>query len=274
MRALGTVTTTRISFDDLPTAVLADIERHAGPIVKTEPVSQGLNSEISARLFTENGSCFVKGLRADHKRVWTQRREAEVNPFLRGISPALLWRVQESGWVLLGFELLDGRQADYSPGSPDLPKVADALSRLGEIPCPAIELRHAEQRLEKYVSRSSDTQFFAGSSLLHTDLNNANILVDEKAHFVDWAWATRGAPWLDAGYWVIWLIAAGGQTPKLAEEWAGKVPAWQSAPVEGVGSFAQANAHVWEEIAGDNPDPWTARLLKASQRWASYRRSL
>jgi hypothetical protein len=267
------VTTTHISFDDLPTAVLTAIERHTGPVIKTEPVSHGLNSEIAVRLFTDSGSCFVKGLRTDHRRVWTQYREAEVNPFLHGISPALLWRVQDAGWVLLGFELLDGHQADYSPGSPDLPKVADALRRLGDTPCPEVELRHAEQRLEKYVPRSADIRFFAGSSLLHTDLNNANVLVDEKARFVDWAWATRGAPWLDAGYWIIWLIAAGGHTVESAEGWAGRVPAWQTAPASGVASFAQANANVWEEIAGADPDPWTSRLLRASRQWAGYRRA-
>lgn len=274
MRALGAVTTARISFDDLPAAVLADVERQAGPIIKTETVSQGFNSEIAARVFAEHGSYFVKGLKADHQRAWTQRREAEVNPFLRGISPALLWQIEESGWLLLGFEMLEGHHADYSPGSPDLPKVADALRRMGEIPCPAIELRHAEQRLANYVTDAAQLAFFTGSSLLHTDLNNANVLVDERALFVDWAWATRGAPWLDAGYWVIWLIAAGGHTPESAEQWAGRVPAWRTAPVEGIASFAQANANMWEEIAGDNPDPWIAALLSASRQWAKYRLSI
>jgi hypothetical protein len=265
------VATTRIAFEDLPPAVLAEIEARTGPLLKVEPAKEGFNSEIAARLYTETGSIYVKGLRADHPRVWTQRREAEVTPFLRGIAPALRWRIESEDWDLLGFEALDGHHADYAPDSPDVPKVANLLVRLGELPCPDIELRHAEQRLERYASKPDDLNFFAGDSLLHTDLNNANVLVDETAQLVDWAWATRGAAWLDVGYWVIWLMAAGGHSPGSAETWARKVPAWLSAPKEGITAFAVANANVWDEIGGADPDPWTTRMVTASKTWAAYR---
>lgn len=263
--------TNRITFEDLPSDVLTAVEERTGPVLKIEPVSQGFNSEIAARVFTDSGSCFVKGLRADHKWVWTQRREAEVNPFLPGIAPDLLWQIEEAGWVLLGFENLKGHHADYTAGSPDLPKVADLLRRLGEVPCPEIELRRAEQRLEAYAAKPSDLEYFAGNSLLHTDLNNHNVLVDDSARLVDWGWATSGAAWLDAGYWVVWLMAAGSHEPKSAEQWASEIPAWCVAPAEGITAFAQATANVWENIAGDNPDDWTARMLNASRRWATFR---
>lgn len=264
--------TTRIAFEDLPTAVQTAIEERTGPVLKIEASPEGFNSEISARVSSQTGTCYLKGLRADHPRAWTQRREAEVAPYLRGIAPTLLWHLDVEGWHLNAFEALSGHHADYTPGSPDLPKVAAILRRLGDVPCPDIELRHAEQRLHRYVARSSQAEFFAGPALLHTDLNNANVLVDdERALLVDWAWATRGAAWLDAGYWVIWLMAAGGHTPQAAEEWASRVPAWQTAPREGVRAFADANANVWEEIAGPDPDPWTRRLLDAAQDWSAYR---
>ncbi|MFE3409220.1 aminoglycoside phosphotransferase [Streptomyces mirabilis] len=263
--------TKRITFDDLPSSVLAAVEAHAGPVIKTETVSEGFNSEIAARVITDSGSCFVKGLRTDHRRVWTQRREAEVNPFLHEIAPALLWQVEESGWIILGFENLKGHHADYSPNSPDLTKVANLLRRLGEVPLPDIELRKAEQRLKTYAVKPSDLDYFAGRSLLHTDLNNHNVIVDESAYLVDWAWATSGAAWLDAGYWVVWLMAAGDHGPESAEEWASQVPAWIIAPKEGVTAFARANANVWEEIAAGELDEWTARMLNASRRWATFR---
>ncbi|MCE7081353.1 aminoglycoside phosphotransferase [Streptomyces sp. ST2-7A] len=266
--------TSRIAFQELPPAVIAAVEKRTGPILKVEPANEGFNSEVAARVFTETESCFIKGMRADHRRIWTQRREAEVNQFLTGLTPELLWHTEEAGWNLLGFELLEGHHADYSPGSPDLPKVADLLRRLGEIPCPEIELRQAEQRLEGYAASAKDLDFFAGNALLHTDLNNANVLVDDSARLVDWAWATRGAPWLDAGYWVIWLMAAGGHTPDSAEQWASHVPAWSAAPSAGVTAFAVANAAMWQEIGGEDPDPWTARLVTAARNWATYRKSL
>ncbi|MBW1595707.1 aminoglycoside phosphotransferase [Streptomyces sp. JJ38] len=266
--------TTRIAFQELPPAVIAAVERHTGPILKVEPASEGFNSEVAARVFTENDGCFVKGMRSDHRRIWTQWREIEVSRFLTDLAPELLWHAEEGGWNLLGFELLEGCHADYSPGSPDLPKVADLLRRLSETPCPGVELRQAEQRLESYAATPTDLDFFAGNALLHTDLNNANVLVDDSARLVDWAWATRGAPWLDAGYWVIWLMAAGGHTPESAEQWASHIPTWRAAPSAGLTAFAVANAAMWQEIGGDSPDPWTDRLVIASRDWARYRSSL
>lgn len=263
--------TERMSFGDLPRAVLAGIESRVGEIVRVETVSHGFNSEIAARVVTVDDSLFVKGLRADHKRVWTQRREAEVNPYLRGIAPALRWQLEDAGWVLLGFEVLDGHHADYAPGSPDLPKVADLLCRLEEVECPDIELRQVEQRLESYVAKASDVAHFAGDSLVHSDLNNQNVMVNGTAYLVDWAWASRGAAWLDAAYWVVWLMAAGKHDPRSAEEWAARVPAWREAAPEAVTAFALATVNVWEEIAGADPDPWTTGIRDAARRWAKHR---
>ncbi|MEU6057013.1 RIO1 family regulatory kinase/ATPase [Streptomyces sp. NPDC047097] len=261
-----------MAFDDLPAPLLAEVEKEVGPITKSETVSTGLNSEIAARIDSSASSFFVKGMRCDHKRVWTQRREAEVNPFLRGISPTLLWQIEESGWLLLGFEHLSGHHADYSPDSPDLPVVVNLLGRLGGVALPEIELRNVEQRLSAYVQRPADVDYFAGSSLVHTDLNNHNVLVnDSTAYLVDWAWASRGAAWLDAAYWVVWLLAAGKHTPLSAEGWAAKVPAWRAASPEAVTAFALATANLWEEIAGPDPDPWTATILDASRLWARHR---
>jgi hypothetical protein len=43
------------------------------------------------------------------------------------VAPRLLWHVDADGWNVLSFEHVAGRHADYSPGSPDLPKVIDAM---------------------------------------------------------------------------------------------------------------------------------------------------
>ncbi|GGV15151.1 aminoglycoside phosphotransferase [Streptomyces spectabilis] len=267
--------TTRTSFDDLPSAVRAAVESRTGPIIKAENVSSGFNSAIAARVHTAGGTRFIKGLPADHKRVWTQQREADVNPALSGIAPQLLWRLHESGWVILCFEHLEGHHADYTPGSQDLPRVAELLTRLGEVACPDSGLKFVEQRLSNYVAEPDDVLYFAGASLVHTDLNNENVIVaDGRAYLVDWAWASRGAAWLDAAYWVVWLIAAGGHAPVSAERCASRVPAWATAPEAGVTAFARATANMWQQIAGADPDPWTARNLKAAQAWAEYRQDL
>ncbi|MFD4218619.1 aminoglycoside phosphotransferase [Streptomyces griseus] len=270
--------TTRIGLDQLPAAARAAVEQRTGPLLTVTESAHGFNSEVAARVTSATGTWHVKGLRTDHPRAWTQRREAALAPFLTGLAPALRWRVETAGWDLLGFEALDGCHADYSPGSPDLPAVAALLRRLGTTPRPDIELRRAEQRLEQYATTPDDLHFFAGDRLLHTDLNNTNVLVNDRApqadraRIVDWAWATRGAAWLDAGYWIIWLIAFGHTSPS-AEHWASEIPAWRVAPAEGITAFASANHTLWNEISAADPNPWTRRLAKAASVWREHRRS-
>jgi hypothetical protein len=265
----------RTTFEELPSAVLTAIESHTGQIHRVDPVSSGLNSQVAARLHCDAGGVHVKGLRSDHKWAWTQQREAEVNPFLKGISPVLQWRVKESGWDLLGFDLITGHHADYSPESRDLLPMVELLTRLGEVESPSIQLREAGQRLSSFVDDVSQAALFQGNALLHTDLNNENALIEGSyAYMVDWAWATRGAPWLDAGYWVIWLMAAGKHTPEQAESWAERIPSWETASPKALEAFALANARMWKKIGGEEPDFWTSRLVQASQEWSKYRQKL
>lgn len=263
--------TTLVSFDDLPEPVRAAVEAQAGSILKAETVSAGLNSALSARVHTATGTFFLKGLRSDHRWVWTQQREADINSYVVPLAPRLLWHFDTGGWNVLGFEAVEGHHADYAPDSPDLPEVARALRQLADIPCPDIPLRLAEQRLASYVDDPAVLEYFAGDSLLHTDLNNHNLLVADCAHIVDWGWATRGAAWLDAAYWVVWLIAAGGHAPGHAETWAAQIPAWSTASPLAVDAFAEANARVWEEIAGVDPDTWTSNMLAAAKQWRAFR---
>ncbi|MCX2967359.1 MULTISPECIES: aminoglycoside phosphotransferase [Streptomyces] len=253
---------------DVPAEVLAAIAEATGPVVQAEPLGSGFNSEIAARVHTDTATVFVKGLRTDHPRVWTQQREAEINPYVQGVAPRMLWRLETAGWDLLGFEAVDGHHADYAPDSSDVPLVAAALRRLGGVPCPDVPLKGMPDRMAAYTDTP---ELFAGDRLLHTDWNNTNVLVhDGRALLVDWAWASRGAGWIDPALWVIWLIA-GGHTADQAELWAGALPAWEDAPRAAVNAFARASARLWREIAGADPDPWTQRVEAAAGTWARHR---
>lgn len=261
-----------MAFDVLPAALVAGIEARTGPIGEVEPVSEGYNSQIAARIRCAAGTYFVKGLQTSHKRVWTQSREAEMSPYVEGLGPTLVSYINGYGWELLVFEALEGHNADYSPGSADLPVVAALLTRLAETPCPDIGVRPVEDRLLAYVAEPSDASAFAGDALVHTDPNDTNVIVTgASAALVDWAWASRGAGWLDAAYWVIWLIAAGGHDPASAERWAAEVPAWRRARPAAVTAFARAKATYWQHVAGADPDPFAANTLAAAQQWAAYR---
>lgn len=117
----------RVDWEDMPEGVRDAVESQAGRVLKAETASEGLNCEVAASLHTLTGKAFVKGLRSDHPRVWTQRMEAMINPWVLEVAPRLLWHVQAGGWDVLGFEHVEGRHADYSPGSRDLPKVVQAM---------------------------------------------------------------------------------------------------------------------------------------------------
>lgn len=256
----------RTAYADLPEPVRHAVEKITGPPDVLEPVSDGLNSAVAATLTSVKGAYFVKALPTSHRWVWTQAREAEVAPHVKAVAPALVGRVVEADWDANVFQAVEGHQAVYTPGSPDLPLVAALLVRLGEIACPEVTLRQAEQRLSAYAD-AEDLHYFAGDTLLHTDLNDANVIVGkDRARIVDWGWATRGAAWLDAAYWITWLVAA-GHAPEDAERWAARIPAWQAAPPAGVRAFAEANARLWAEIGGEHPDAWTSRLVDASEVW-------
>ncbi|MFF4160588.1 aminoglycoside phosphotransferase [Streptomyces sp. NPDC001678] len=255
---------------EIPTAVQDAIETVAGPVFKAEMLSAGFNSEIAARLHTPDGAVFVKGLRTDHPRVWTQDREAAINPYVQPVAPALLWHVREAGWDLLGFEDIDAPHADYSPGSPHLPLVVEALRTLADIAGPDIPLRAMPQRMETYVDDPAVLELFDGDRLLHTDWNTTNVLVKDRARIVDWAWASTGAGWIDPALWIIWLVAS-GHTPAQAETLAGGISAWNIAPAHGVDAFAQAQRRLWDEIAGDATDAWTSRMRAAARSWAVHR---
>ena len=113
-----------------------------------------------------------------------------------------------------------------------------------------------------------------GGTLLHTDWKADNVLIiaDGRAWLVDWAWASRGAAWIDPALWAIWLIAS-GHSAEGANSLAGQHPAWDITPVKYIDAFAQAQEQRWESIARvDRPDEWTHKLHVAAQTWAQYRR--
>lgn len=102
--------------------------------------------------------------------VVAQRREATINLHVRTVAPALRWHLDVAGWKVLGFEYIEGRHPDYSPGSADLPIVVDVLQALGAIPCPEVPVKDAGQRWASYLDRPAAVELFAGNTLLHTGL--------------------------------------------------------------------------------------------------------
>jgi hypothetical protein len=268
-RAMTSVAT-RTNWNDLPEQVRIAIEGHAGTVHQVDTISSGLNASFTARLHTDTGFTFAKGVPGD--RAAAQRREAEVNLNVQPIAPRLLWQIDSQDWHILGFEHLNGRAADLSPGSTDLAGIAGVLGQLAELEAPCNACRRIEDRWADAAQRAGvGTALLAGDHLLHTDLNPHNILItDTGTRIVDWSWPTLGAAWIDTACAALWLIAE-GHSPADAESWASKVAVWAATTPEEIDVFTATNAVLWGQIAAAEPRSWKRNLHEAATAWVTYR---
>jgi hypothetical protein len=263
----------RITWDELPEATRAAIIGRTGPVHAARTVSGGRNSPLAAVLDTATGPVFVKGLPVGHRSAATQAREAATAPHVAEVAPALLWHLPDAaGWNVLGFEYVEGRHADYPPGSPDLAAVVELLARVGEIDYPDdAPARDARRAFASYVDDPDAAGLLGGTTLLHTDYNPENVLIgSDGPRLVDWAWPCRGAAWIDPCVLIVRLVAA-GHTPEAAEECVADVSAWRTAPAVGVRVFAAVSVRLWGEIADQDPQPWKRDMATAARAWAQTR---
>jgi hypothetical protein len=267
----------RIPWEDLPAALKQAIEARTGAIAAGRTMTAGQNSPLAAVVDTAAGRVFVKGLPSEHRRVITQDREAAVAPLVTAISPALLWRFDEAGWNVLGYQYAPGRHANYRPGSPDLDQVVQLIQALSRIAPPADPgpLKRAEDRWKSYVDDPGDELAFAGTALTHTDWAPDNILIaPERPWLIDWAWPTLGAAWIDPACWLLRLMAAGGHTAAQAERQAARLTAFAAADPAHLDRFARASVRMWAEIAHGGGSGWTAKMAQAARAWAAHRGAL
>ncbi|WEH20071.1 aminoglycoside phosphotransferase [Streptomyces sp. VNUA24] len=263
----------RRHFHDLPSEARQVIADKTGPVLTARTTEGGLNSGIAAFIDTADGPVFVKGIPTDHPQAPAQRREAAIAPHLPRACPRLYWHIETAGWDLLGYEVLQGHHADYTPGSANLPLVVAAVQELQEISAPRdIAIKSAEQRWAAYAPPGT-ADLFAGDTLLHTDLAPHNVLVNDRAHIIDWAWPTRGAAWIDPAVLILRLLEA-GHSLASADSIARQLPSWHSAPVRAVQAFAAANAAAWAEIARQDSAPWKAAMARHAVDFHTYVRTI
>ncbi|EFK98221.1 aminoglycoside phosphotransferase [Streptomyces sp. SPB78] len=263
------VSITRIPFEQLPTEIRQAVADKTGTVHQASTAPGGMNSGIASVLETDGGNVFVKGIPADHPQVGAQRREAAVAPHLPTSCPRLYWHLELEGWSLLGYEVVDGRHADYAPGSPDLPLVEAGLAELQKITAPAdIEIKDAVDRWADYAPPGT-LQHFDGEALLHTDYAPDNVLITGgRARLLDWEWPTRGAAWIDPGALALRLMDA-GHPVEAAISFADRFPSWRNARPEALAAFGAATAALWAEIAEGDGTPWKVGMAEQAATLAS-----
>lgn len=236
-----------VAWRGLPGEVRRAVEGAAGPVRSAAPVEFGLTCSFAARLETRGGPVFVKGSPDVEGRAG-QEWEVLVAPRTTGVAPALRWRVEAAGWQMLGFDWVDGRHADLSPGSADLPLVAQALAEAAKVRAPRSVPRLVD-RLAAFLS-PVEAGLLAGGTLLHTDTNPHNLLSDgRRAWLVDWAMPAAGPAWVDAAYTAVRLMED-GTTAGGALEWLAGVPAWAAADPRAVEAFVAGVCRQWQAQAG------------------------
>jgi hypothetical protein len=263
---------TRVDWAELPERLRRLIEAETGAFAGAEHLASGGNCQLGMVMDSEDGDrYFLKGVRDDVRRaVWTQSNEAAINPSVRELSAPLEFHVTAAGWDVLGFRYLDGhRHADLSPGSADLPLIADTLRTLAAVPAPeGVVLRTMSDRFGGYAGDRAG--LLDGTSIAHTDMQAHNILIGPTARLVDWAWPTRGAAWLDTAFLLLHMIRA-GHHPETAERWAETLPMYATAEDEAVSALVAGNVALWDEISTADPTPWKLEVFGAARRWARHR---
>ncbi|MDD1064004.1 aminoglycoside phosphotransferase [Streptomyces cocklensis] len=252
----------RIAFEQLPADIRQAVAAKTGAVHQAVAAPGGMNSGIASVLDTDSGAVFVKGIPADHPQVRAQHREAAVASHLPSSCPRLFWHLELGGWSLLGYEVVEGRHADYAPASPDLPLVEAALAELQGLTAPAdVDIKQAVDRWAEYAPPGT-LQHFDGDALLHTDFAPDNVLIaGGRARLIDWAWPTRGAAWIDPGALALRLIEA-GHPVGAAMEFANHFPSWRDAAPEALTAFGAATASLWREIAEQDHAPWKRAMAE------------
>ncbi|MFH9075577.1 phosphotransferase [Streptomyces alboflavus] len=261
----------RTSWHDLPSAVRRAAERHTGPVARAETASHGVMSRLACTVHTRSGRQFVKGTRLDDPSAWVYRHEAQAT-LHAPLAPRVLWDVEAAGWLLIGYEYVDGRHPDLSPGSPDVTSLVRTLTAVSEVPWP--ETLRKKPLHTRWVDFLPDgiPAGLQGRSLAHTDLSPLNMLVtaDDRLRLLDWALACPAPAWADTAFAVLRLISS-GHTPEQAEAVARQVPAYRQADPSDVGAFARTVLAAWADMERAAPLPHRAALTAAARSWAAHR---
>jgi hypothetical protein len=254
----------RIDWTALPEAVSTAITARVGGS-RVTAAATGDHAEIAATVAGPDGNVFVKAASSE-LGVRSLRYELLVSSTVdRPYSPAVAWDFETEGWLVVGFEHIDGRHADLSPGSSDLDLLAAVLDDLAQTPALGPTWFIPEARLG--FSHSA----MDGETLVHSDLNPTNLIVTPGGlRVVDWAYATKAAAWVELALLAQWLIGS-GHTPKQADTWLTQLPVWKASDSEALDDLAMRNAAKWSAKASGSTEQWVHDIAAWTGAWATYR---
>ena len=247
----------RPGWSAMPDSVRSALEDWLGsPVVAAESQAGGFSPGIAARIRTAGGArYFVKGAGPIPNRdaPVIHRREARVLAAMPdGVSvPRLLWSYgdDETGWVLLAFQDIEGRHPRMPWRLEELDRVMDGLVKLADAltpsPLPVSLVGSASDKFQRSINgwrqlaegppsdldrldswsrrnldrlvelESQAPDAVDGDSLLHLDVRADNMLLAEDTVWIfDWAWACVGTSWVDVVAFAPSVAIQGGPPPE------------------------------------------------------------
>ncbi|WP_327748523.1 hypothetical protein [Streptomyces europaeiscabiei] len=261
----------RIEWHDLPAATRAAVQRHTGSVELAETAPHGVMSRLACTVHTRIGRTFIKGTRQDDSQAWVYRHEAQITRHAPR-APRVLWEVDAAGWLLFGYEYVDGRYPDLTPGSGDLTPLMRTLTVLSQRPWPeALSKKPLHTRWADVLPEPVPPGL-QGRGLAHTDMSPHNMLVTPAGELLllDWALSCPAPTWADTALTIPRLISA-GHTPEQAETIARQVPAYRTADPDTVTAFARTLHAAWKDWERTRPLPHRAALTAAAWKWARHR---
>ncbi len=292
----------RLPFSAIPAALRAEVERQLGGRV-VDAVTQpgGFSPGVAARVRLADGRrAFVKAVGdINPESPGIHRAEARIAAVLPASAPAarLLGAIDDSGWVILILEDIDG-QLPAQPWRPDeLERVLAALADQAVALTPApIDAPPAASRfshpgrswgllaaaarsgaddlsgLDPWVLAHLDElaalergwgDAVRGDTLVHGDVRADNILLTpDRVVFVDWPWACLAPPWFDLVAMLPNVALNGGPAPE--DLFSAHVLARDAEPWA-VTTAVGALAGMWAYL-GRQPDPPGLPTLRAFQQ--------
>ncbi|WP_143832059.1 protein kinase [Nocardiopsis sp. CNR-923] len=172
---------------------------------------------------------------------------------------------------MVGFDAIDARATDFTPGSEDLPVVIDTVNRACGVSLPAMLAKEWEETRWDRFATDEERSLLKGDTLIHTDVHGRNLLIDTggRGWLVDWEWPTAGAAVIVSGCLAVQLVSA-GHSPASAQEWVARTLSWQEATPEACAGFARVNARMsrwFAEMRGEN---WLKAMAEAADRWCEH----
>ena len=306
-------------WSELPPDLRAAIEQRLGSRVRAATDQPGgFSPGVAARLVLDDGRrAFVKAVHPARNAATPTiyRREAAVVAAMPASAPvpALRWVIDEGpdGWVVLGFDDVEGHQPTVPWRDEELDLVLAALTDLATTltpsPVPRSLVGGAEDawdstedgwaglsaltpmrpQLDDWSRRHLDELVdleatvgaaVQGTTLLHFDIRADNVLLTtEGVRIVDWPHARIGQPWLDLIWFAPSVAMQGGPDPMtLLDRYAparGADPEAIDAAIAAVAGYFTAHA-----LHPDPPGLPTLRAFQAAQgaiarRWIADRRN-